>query len=397
MRRKTTPDTMSIGERSIARHRELGGKVGTALTAKIRDRRDLSLYYTPGVGAVSSYLAEHPDEARSMTVRRNTVAVVSDGSAVLGLGNIGPLAALPVMEGKAMLFKSLAGVDAVPVVLSTQDPDAIVATVQAIAPSFGAINLEDIAAPQCFDIERRLKTLLDIPVMHDDQHGTAMVVLAGLMNALKVRGTDHKDVRIVISGAGAAGLSITDLLLRAGFTDIVVTDSQGAIYEGRADLNAEKAKLAELTNTVCRIDRDDPRCAVGDLAGSIAHADVFVGVSKPGVLTADMVRSMNPQPIVFALANPVPEIMPAEARQAGALVVATGRSDFPNQINNALGFPGIFRGALDRRVRSITDDMLVRAARNLAALIEHPTPGRIIPGPFDKRVVPAVADAIREA
>lgn len=390
-----TSETRSIGERSIDRHRVLGGKVGTALKAVIRNRQDLALYYTPGVGAVSSHLAIHPEEARQMTVRRNTVAVVSDGSAVLGLGNIGPLAALPVMEGKAMLFKSLAGVDAVPIVLSTQDPDEIVATIKAIAPSFGAINLEDITAPQCFDIERRLKAELDIPVMHDDQHGTAMVVLAGLINALKVRGTKHDTVRIVVSGAGAAGLSITNLLLRYGFTDIVVTDSHGAIYEGRDDLNTEKEKLAELTNTVCQIDKHDPRCAIGDLAGSIRGADVFVGVSKPGVLTADMVRSMRPQPIIFALANPVPEIMPAEAKQAGALIVATGRSDFRNQINNALGFPGIFRGALDNGVRDITDDMLVRSAVSLAGLVSHPTPGRIIPSPFDKRVVPTVADAIR--
>jgi malate dehydrogenase (oxaloacetate-decarboxylating) len=384
-----------VKKRALAVHKKMRGKIEVRPKAAVRNKKDLSLYYTPGVGAVASHVAKHPEDARTMTARGNMVAVVSDGSAVLGLGNIGPFGALPVMEGKAMLFKSLAGVDAFPIVLNTQDPDEIVRTVKALEPSFGAVNLEDIAAPLCFEIERRLKEELAIPVMHDDQHGTAMVVLAGLINALKVRGGDKKSVRIVINGAGAAGLAITQMLLTYGFEHIVVSDSQGAIYKGREGLNAEKERLAELTNRVCHIDQNDPRCAVGDLSASLKGADVFIGVSKAGVLTGEMVRLMNEKPVVFALANPVPEIMPDEAKKAGAYVVATGRSDFPNQINNALGFPGIFRGALDHGVKRITEEMLVKAAVKLAALVKKPRPDLIVPSVFDKNVVKAVASAIR--
>jgi malate dehydrogenase (oxaloacetate-decarboxylating) len=384
-----------FGKLSLAAHKKLRGKIEVRSKAPVRNKKDLSLYYTPGVGTVASHVAKRPEDAGKMTSRGNMVAVVSDGSAVLGLGNIGPYGALPVMEGKAILFKTFAGIDAFPIVLNTQDPDRIVETVKALEPSFGAINLEDIAAPQCFEIERRLKEEMNIPVMHDDQHGTAMVVLAGLINALKVRGGTKESVRIVVNGAGAAGLAITDLLLKYGFKHIVVSDSQGAIYRGREGLNGEKTRLAELTNTVCHIDQNDPRCAVGDLGESLKGADVFIGVSRAGALKPAMVRLMNPKPIIFAMANPVPEIMPDEAKKAGAYVVATGRSDFPNQINNSLGFPGIFRGALDNGVKQITDEMLVKAAVKLAALVKKPTPNMIIPDPFDKRVVKAVASAIR--
>lgn len=384
-----------FGKLSLALHKKLGGKIEVVPKTPVKNKRDLSLCYTPGVGAVSSRLARHPEDANKMTARGNMVAVVSDGSAVLGLGNIGPYGAMPVMEGKAMLFKALAGVDAFPIVLNTQDPEEIIRIVKALEPSFGAINLEDIAAPQCFEIERRLKEGMHIPVMHDDQHGTAMVVLAGLINALKVRGGTKESVRIVINGAGAAGLAITDLLLQYGFKHIVVSDSQGAIYRGRDGLNGEKERLAELTNTVCHIDQKDPRCAIGDLSESLKGADVFLGVSRAGVLKPAMVKLMNPKPIIFAMANPIPEIMPDEAKKAGAYVVATGRSDFPNQVNNALGFPGIFRGALDHGVKQITDEMLVKAAVKLAGIIKKPTPDKIIPNVFDKQVVKAVASAIR--
>ncbi|MEI8103614.1 MAG: NADP-dependent malic enzyme [Candidatus Moraniibacteriota bacterium] len=387
--------SQTIGQQSIALHKKFRGKIEIVSKMKIKNRNDLALAYTPGVGAVSTRIAEHPEEARIMTARGNSVAVISDGSAVLGLGNIGALAALPVMEGKSALFKTFADIDAFPIVLNTQNPDEIVAIVKALEPSFGAINLEDIAAPQCFEIERHLKGIMDIPVMHDDQHGTAMVVLAGLINALKVRGGTKETVHIVINGAGAAGLAITDLLLQYGFRNIVLSDSQGAIYQGRVDLNEEKERLAELTNTVCHIDQTDPRCKIGDLETSLIGADIFIGVSKSGVLKSSMVQLMNERPIIFALANPVPEILPDEATKAGAFITATGRSDFDNQLNNALGFPGIFRGALDHQVAQITDEMLVAAAVKLAALVKKPTVKKIIPSIFDPGVVKAVSSAIR--
>ncbi len=377
---------IDYGKKALAVHRKLKGKVGVCPKAPVRNKADLSVYYTPGVGAVSSYLAAHKDEVGKYTMKHNTVAVVSDGSAVLGLGNIGPEGALPVMEGKAMLFKSLAGIDAFPIVLATQDTEEIIKTVKHIAPVFGGINLEDIAAPRCFEIEKRLQAELDIPVMHDDQHGTATIVLAGLINAFKVVKKDIRKSRIVIAGAGAAGNAIAELLFLYGVGDLVMVDSQGIICGERSDLNEYKQDLLKRTNK---------RGICGTLLAAFHKADAFVGVSKGKTVTKECVRAMNERPIVFALANPVPEIMPDEARAAGAYVVATGRSDFENQINNSLGFPGIFRGALDNGVKMITEKMLIRAAENLAALVPRPARGHIIPNTFDKRVVKAVAKAIQ--
>lgn len=378
--------TESIGDRSLRIHKKLRGKIAVMPKAKVANKADLSVYYTPGVGAVSSFLAKNKDKTREYTIKSNTVAVVSDGSAVLGLGNIGPEAALPVMEGKAMLFKALAGVDAFPIVLSTQDTEAIIETVKHIAPGFGGINLEDIAAPRCFEIEARLKELLDIPVMHDDQHGTALVVLAGLINALRVVKKNPHQVRIVVSGAGAAGQAITKLLLLFGVGDILVVDSKGILSPSRRDLDRHKLEIVQMTNKENRN---------GTLQDAFVSSDVFIGVSKGGTVNRNDIARMNKQPIVFALANPVPEIMPDEARVGGAAVIATGRSDFDNQINNSLGFPGIFRGALDHGVRDITDEMLLAAAKKLAALVKRPTARAIIPNTFDPRVAKAVASAIR--
>lgn len=371
---------------ALALHKKLRGKVAVTPKVPVTNKEDLAVVYTPGVGAVSSHLAKYPKETAKYTMKGNTVAVVSDGSAVLGLGNIGPEAALPVMEGKSLLFKSLAGVDAFPIVLATQDTDEIVETVKRIAPGFGGVNLEDIAAPRCFEIERRLQAELDIPVMHDDQHGTAMVVLAAFINALRVVKKKKESVWVVISGAGAAGQAIAELLLLYGVENIVMLDSRGILGPNRTDLDQHKQALRARTN---------PDGIDGDLMTAIAGADVFIGVSKGGLLTEDHVRTMAEDAIVFALANPVPEIMPEQALAAGARVVATGRSDFANQINNSLGFPGIFRGALDHQVKKITDAMLVKAARNLAALVAKPTAGNVIPNTFDKRVTSAVARAIR--
>ena len=381
-----TAKKQDISKVSLALHKKLRGKISIVPKIAVRNKSDLALVYTPGVGAVSSYLATHKDKLAEYTMTGNTVAVISDGSAVLGLGNIGPEGALPVMEGKAMLFKALSGIDAFPIVLNTQDTEAIIATIKNIAPVFGGINLEDIAAPRCFEIERRLQAELTIPVLHDDQHGTAMVVLAGLINAFKVVKKSPKKARLVIAGAGAAGTAIAELLMLFGVGDIIMVDSQGALHRKRADLSAEKKALAEKTNATG---------LMGGLAQVLIGADVFIGVSQGNTVTAEHVRSMAKKAIVFALANPVPEIMPEIARQAGAAVVATGRSDFANQINNSLGFPGIFRGALDHKVRRITDAMLIQAAKNLAALVKKPGAERIVPTTFDKGVVPAVAKAIR--
>ncbi|MEK7604238.1 MAG: NADP-dependent malic enzyme [Patescibacteria group bacterium] len=370
----------------VATFMKQGARIETKARVSLKTKKDVALWYTPGVGTASLHLAKHPKDARKMSVKGNSVAIISDGSAVLGLGNIGPYGALPVMEGKALLFKSMANIDAWPLVLNTQDPDEIVRTVQAIAPSFGGINLEDIKAPQCFLVERRLIESLDIPVMHDDQHGTAIVVLAGLINAAKVVKKSLKSLKIVISGAGAAGTAVAKLLLAAGVKDIVLLDRAGAIYTGRPGLSGEKSELARLTN---------PRNVGGDLAVVIKGADAFVGLSGKGLLHAEHVASMAPRSIVFALANPDPEILPDVATKAGAAVVATGRSDFPNQINNALVFPGIFRGALDRGVRQITQATKLRAARAIAALVKKPSASRIIPDLLDTRVVKAVAGAVR--
>jgi malate dehydrogenase (oxaloacetate-decarboxylating) len=380
MQKKTNTDA---SKKALALHKKLGGKIRIVPAAPVRNRADLSLIYTPGVAAVSTYVAQNPDKAREYTMKGRTVAVISDGSAVLGLGNIGPLGALPVMEGKAALFKVFAGVDAVPIVLDTQNSDEIVETIIRIAPAFGGINLEDIAAPRCFDIEKRLIEALDIPVMHDDQHGTAIVVLAGLINALKVVGKELGTARIVISGAGAAGTAIAHLLKLAGATDITVLDSKGILYMGRIDLADHKRDLAMLT-----------KHGVGGLRVALTGADVLVGVSGPGLATADDIRLMAEKAIVFAMANPTPEIMPNEAKRGGAAVIATGRSDFPNQINNSLAFPGIFRGALDHRVSRITDDMKLAAAHAIAGLVKKPTAQKIVPDMFDKKVALAVAKVI---
>lgn len=375
----------STGAEAIALHKKLKGKIAISSKMKV-SLETLSLLYTPGVAKVSTLLSEHPEKTNQYTWRGNTVAVVSDGSAVLGLGNIGPEGALPVMEGKAMLFQALSGIDAVPIVLATQDTEEIIATVKNLAPSFAGVNLEDISAPRCFEIEERLKEMLDIPVMHDDQHGTAMVVLAGLINALKVVKKKPKDCIVVVAGAGAAGQAIVDQLIRFGMGEIIVVDSKGIIHHDRPDLDKYKKDIADRTNQ-SRIS--------GSIEDAMQGADVFIGVSKGDTVTVDMVASMAIDPIVFALANPHPEILPEDAKRGGAAVVATGRSDFENQLNNALGFPGIFRGALDHEVKEITDDMLFSGAKALAKLVAKPTAQMIIPSVFDIRVAKAVARAIK--
>lgn len=375
---------MDYGKLALDKHKELRGKIAIKLKDVPDSREKLSIYYTPGVGAVSSYVAEHPDEARDYTWLNNTVAVVSNGTAVLGLGDIGPYGALPVMEGKAMLFKHFANIDAVPIVLNATTADEIVAATKAIAPSFGGINLEDIAAPICFEVEERLKSELKIPVMHDDQHGTAIVTLAGLINATKLTGRSLKDCKIVLVGAGAAGVAIAKLIHLYAGADIVAVDSKGIIGPGRTGLNTEKQTLLTFNKSGHS----------GSLADAAAGADIFIGVSQPGLLTAEMVKTMAQDPIIFAMANPVPEIMPDEAKAGGAAVVATGRSDFPNQVNNSLAFPGIFRGALDHRVTSITDKHKIAAAEAIAALVPKPTTDMIIPGPFTPGLVEAVSAVI---
>jgi len=369
----------------VATYKRHGARIEIKARVKLKEKKDFSLWYTPGVGAAALHLSKHPKDARLMSIKKNSVAIISDGSAVLGLGNIGPYGALPVMEGKALIFKEKANIDAWPIVLATQDADEIVQIVKAIAPAFGGINLEDIASPNCFDIEKRLTEALDIPVMHDDQHGTAIVVLAGLLNAAKVVKKDFKKLKIVINGAGAAGMAIAKLLLAAGITDLILLDRRGTIYAGRTNLNTHKKELAALTN---------PRRVEGGLFEAIEGADVFIGVSKKGLLKARHVASMAARGIVFAMANPDPEILPEVAKKAGATVIATGRSDYPNQINNALVFPGIFRGALDAGVSRITEAMKLHAARSLAALVAKPTAAKIIPDLLDPRVVKAVARSV---
>ncbi len=377
---------MDYNKLALELHEKYKGKITTALRDNGEiDRDKLSAYYSPGVGAVSQAIAENPADLPKYTWTNNLVGVISDGSAILGLGDLGPKAAMPVMEGKALLFKHFANVDAVPIVLDVHEPEEIIATIKAIAPSFGAINLEDIAAPKCFEIEERLKAELDIPVFHDDQHGTAVVVLAGLINSMKVVGKNLPDCKVVMIGAGAAGTAIAKLLYAYGVHNIYAVDSRGIISDARDDLNAEKTALKQYLRTDIS----------GSLDDAITDADIFIGVSKPGLLTPEMVAKMAKNPVVFALANPVPEIMPDIAKEAGVAVIATGRSDFPNQINNSLAFPGIFRGALDHGVKKITDEHKLAAAEALAALVDHPTADEIIPSPFDERVVPAVADVIR--
>ncbi len=371
---------------ALALHKKLKGKLEMVSKGRLTTRDEWSTMYTPGVGAVSSHLAKFPKEAREYTIKRNTVAVISDGSAVLGLGNIGPIAALPVMEGKCAILKEMAGIDGIPLVLSAHTTAEIVAAVKAVAPTFGAINLEDIAAPLCFEIEDQLKAELDIPVMHDDQHGTAIVVLAGLLNATKVVKKKFENLRVVIVGAGAAGRAIALLLMKAGIADIIVTDSKGIIYRGRSGLVAYKEALAKITN---------PRDVQGELLEAVTGADVLVGVSGPGVIAKMHVEQMAKDAIVFALANPIPEIMPEDAKVAGAAIVATGRSDMPNQVNNSLAFPGIFRGALDRGVTVITDEIKLAAAKKIAGLVKKPTAEEIIPSVNTPGLVKAVASVVK--
>jgi malate dehydrogenase (oxaloacetate-decarboxylating) len=371
---------------ALALHKKLKGKLEVVSKGKLETRDDWSTMYSPGVGAVSTHLAKHPKDAREYTIKKNTVAVISDGSAVLGLGNLGALPALPVMEGKCAIFKTMAGVDAFPIVLDTQDPEEIIKVVKAIAPTFGGINLEDIAAPHCFTIEERLKAELAIPVMHDDQHGTAIVVLAGLINACKVVGKKLESLRIVVVGAGAAGRAVTLLLQKAGIEQIIVTDSKGALYAGRPDLSGYKKDLAHSTN------RDKLQ---GDVLSVVAGADVLIGLSGPGTIAPAHIEKMAPKAIVFTLANPIPEIMPEDAKRAGAFIVATGRSDYANQVNNSLAFPGIFRGALDRGVTAITDEMKLAAAKKIASLVKKPTVDAVIPPVMTPGLVKAVASVIR--
>lgn len=371
---------------ALALHKKLKGKIAITAKGALKTKDDWSTMYSPGVGAVSSFLAKNPKEARNYTLKRNTVAVISDGSAILGLGNLGPVPALPVMEGKCAIFKAMADVDAFPIVLDVHTADEIVAAVKAIAPTFGGINLEDIAAPICFEVEERLKAELTIPVMHDDQHGTAIVVLAGLINAAKVVGKKLESMKVVVVGAGAAGRAVTLLLLQAGITDITVTDSKGAIYQGRPHLTGYKRDLAQVTN---------PEKREGDVHAVVEGADVLIGLSGPGTIAPAHVERMAPKAIVFALANPIPEIMPEDAKRAGAMVVATGRSDYQNQVNNSLAFPGIFRGALDRGVTAITDEMKLAAAKKLASLVKKPTAENVIPPVMTPGLVKAVASVIK--
>ncbi len=377
---------MDYNKLALELHEKYKGKITTSLRDKEELNRDkLSAYYSPGVGAVSQAIAENPADLPKYTWTNNLVAVISDGSAILGLGNLGPKAAMPVMEGKALLFKHFADVDAVPIVLDVHEPEEIIATVKAIVPSFGAINLEDIAAPKCFEIEERLKAELDIPVFHDDQHGTAVVVLAGLINAAKLTGRNLADCKFVVIGAGAAGTAIIKLLNLYGAKNIVAVDSRGIVGKSRTDLNAEKTALLEYVDA----------SQSGSIEDAITDADVFIGVSRAGLLTPELVQKMAKNPIVFALANPVPEIMPDVAKQAGVAIIGTGRSDFPNQVNNSLAFPGIFRGALDHGVKKITDQHKLAAAEALANLVENPTVDKVVPTAFDKGVVEAVANVIR--
>ena len=379
---------MTNQEKALELHEKLQGKLETVSKTPVRTREDLALVYTPGVAEPCKVIAKDPAAAYTYTMKANTVAVVSDGSAVLGLGNIGPKAAMPVMEGKAVLFKEFGGVNAVPICLDTQDTEEIIKAVTWLAPAFGGINLEDISAPRCFEIEERLKETLDIPVFHDDQHGTAIVVLAGIINALKVVGKKKEDCRVVVNGAGSAGVAITRLLITYGFSNIIMCDKSGILCDGAEGLNWMQEKMVKRTNLAHE---------TGSLADALKGADIFVGVSAPGIVTEEMVASMNSDAILFAMANPVPEIMPDLAKKAGARVVGTGRSDFPNQVNNVVAFPGIFRGALEGHAKQITDKMKLAAANAIAALVsdEELNENKIMPAAFDPRVADVVADAVK--
>ena len=378
---------MDLKEKALSLHKEWNGKITTTPKCQVKSREDLALAYTPGVAEPCKVIAEDKEAAYTYTIKSNTVAVVSDGSAVLGLGNIGPEAAMPVMEGKAVLFKEFGGVNAFPICLDTQDTDEIVQTVINIAPAFGGINLEDISAPRCFEIEERLKKALNIPVFHDDQHGTAIVVLAGIMNGLKVVNKKKEDCHVVVNGAGSAGVAITKLLLRFGFPDVVMCDKSGILSKASEGLNWMQQSMMEVTNLENK---------TGSLADALCGADIFVGVSAPNIVTADMVKTMNKDAIIFAMANPVPEIMPDVAKAAGAKVVGTGRSDFPNQVNNVIAFPGIFKGALEGRARQITEDMKLAAALAIANLVpdDEVSDVNILPEAFDPRVADVVSKAV---
>ena len=380
---------MTNQEKALELHEKLQGKLETVSKTPVRTREDLALVYTPGVAEPCKVIAKDPAAAYTYTMKANTVAVVSDGSAVLGLGNIGALAAMPVMEGKAVLFKEFGGVNAVPICLDTQDTEEIIKSVVNIAPAFGGINLEDISAPRCFEIEERLKELLDIPVFHDDQHGTAIVVLAGIINAMKVTGKDKGSAKVVVNGAGSAGVAITKLLLTYGFKDVTMCDISGILGKGSQNLNWMQQKMVEVTNLEQK---------TGTLADALKGADIFVGVSAPNIVTQDMVASMNKDAILFAMANPVPEIMPDIAKAAGAKVVGTGRSDFPNQVNNVVAFPGIFKGALEGRATAITEEMKLATAKAIAGLVpdEELNENNILPEAFDPRVADVVSRAVKE-
>ncbi len=380
---------MDQKEKAIRLHREWNGKLVTTSKAPVKDREALAIAYTPGVAEPCKIIAEHPEEVYNYTIKANTVAVVSDGSAVLGLGNIGALAAMPVMEGKCVLFKEFGDVNAVPICLDTQDTEEIIQTVKNIAPCFGGINLEDISAPRCFEIEERLKEMLDIPVFHDDQHGTAIVVLSGIINGLRVTGKKKEDCKVVVNGAGSAGVAITKLLLTYGFKNITMCDKEGIIGPDYPNLNWMQKEMTKVTNL---------SHATGTLADALKGADIFVGVSAPGIVSAEMVASMNHDSILFAMANPVPEIMPDIARAAGARIVGTGRSDFPNQVNNVVAFPGIFRGALEGHARQITEEMKLAAAEAIAGLVsdEELNDEFIMPEAFDPRVADVVSKAVRD-
>lgn len=380
---------MTTNEKALLLHEKWNGKLETISKAEVKSREDLALAYTPGVAEPCKVIAAEPEAAYKYTIKSNTIAVVSDGSAVLGLGNIGPLAAMPVMEGKAVLFKEFGGVNAFPICLDTQDTEEIIKTVVNIAPAFGGINLEDISAPRCFEIEERLKELLPIPVFHDDQHGTAIVVLAGIINALKVTGKKKEDCRVVVNGAGSAGIAITKLLLTYGFLHITMCDRAGILKKGMDGLNWMQEKMVEVTNL---------EGADGSLADAMKGADIFVGVSAPGIVTKEMAASMNTDAILFAMANPVPEIMPDVAKEAGAKIIGTGRSDFPNQVNNVVVFPGIFKGALEGRATAITEEMKLAAATAIAGLVDESIldENHILPEAFDPRVADVVSRAVKD-
>ena len=380
---------MTTNEKALKLHEEWGGKLETTSKARVASREDLALAYTPGVAEPCKVIAKNPEAAYRYTIKSNTIAVVSDGSAVLGLGNIGPLAAMPVMEGKAVLFKEFGGVNAFPICLDTQDTQEIIDTVVRIAPAFGGINLEDISAPRCFEIEEALKKRLSIPVFHDDQHGTAIVVLAGIINALKVTGKKKEDCRVVVNGAGSAGVAITRLLLTYGFPHITMCDKSGILAKGAEGLNWMQERMMDVTNLEGK---------TGTLADALKGADIFIGVSAPNIVTKEMAASMNHDAIMFAMANPVPEIMPDLAKEAGVRIVGTGRSDFPNQVNNVVVFPGIFKGALEGRAAAITEEMKLAAAQAIADLVDEAdlNEDNILPEAFDPRVAEAVSQAVKE-